>query len=112
MSSDSSWQKAWVESWKVEYPCLVKFPDLLHCLLGYFPEADIEGLTDEQAAKQCIKELDPNVRLSTIEQGNKLLSEVEFPWQEVGRAANRYFESDSAAKDWLRRMLSAAEESI
>jgi hypothetical protein len=93
------------------YPRLAKFPTLANFLGSSFRDADLEGLTDDAVARRDVSESGPEERLRIIEQGKALLSDRDFPYEEVGRRANRYFRDVEEARRWLTRILAAVEAS-
>lgn len=87
------------------YPTLSGFPNLRNFLGVTFPESDLEGWSDEEAAVRYIAENVAIVRESLLKEGTKLLAEPAIPWEEIGKAANRYFENESQAKEWLVKII-------
>ena len=92
-------------SFKDIYPKLSKYENLLNFLLVVFPETDFEGLSDETAASQYIAGNVPIIQQSIVEEGEKLLNEINPPWKEVAEAANRWFENDKDAKEWFAEII-------
>ncbi|MCH5720503.1 contact-dependent growth inhibition system immunity protein [Niabella hibiscisoli] len=87
-------------SFKKSYPVLYQF------FGAYFPDADIEGLTDEEVTTNYIIDSNKSEKSKTeLEQTKKELSSlmcnIEDYWQEVSDESNRFFESPSDALEWL-----------
>lgn len=95
--------------WEDTYPKLSRFPNLRNFLSVAFPESDLEGWTDEDAADHYIAENVPIVRKSILEEGKALLAEPVIPWEEIGKAANRHFENENEANRWLITIIRAVE---
>jgi len=91
------------------YPQLSRFPNLRSFLIVTFPETDYEGLSDDDAAYHYIAENVPIVRESILKEGKALLAEPIIPWEEIGKAANRYFVNENEAKQWMIRIIHAVE---
>lgn len=87
------------------YPKLSKYENLLNFLLVVFPETDIEGLSDEAAASNYIAGNVPIIQQLIIEEAEKLLHEPNPPWEEVAEAANRWFENNNKAKQWVEEII-------
>ncbi len=78
-----------------------RYPEL-SMFLGFFPDADLEGLTDEEAARKFCTEMDAEDRRDAIVQGRDLLANEDRAYIDaVGRYANRHFEDRAAARKWL-----------
>ncbi len=56
------------------------------------------------------KEISPNSLSLIKNEICNLKQEVPFPWRELGKASNRYFESDVDAYEWLDEVLLALME--
>lgn len=67
---------------------------------GYFPEADLDGLTDKQVVQLFIKENEETIIASTYKELKQVINDKAV-WSEIAEAANRYFESESALHTWL-----------
>lgn len=82
-----------------------KHPLLFDFFAGYFPEADLDGLTDEQVVDQFIL----NNNNEIIEKTKKQLSSIDFNddflLKNIINEANRYFETTEEILDWLKMIL-------
>ncbi len=78
-----------------------KHPLLFDFFAGYFPEADLDGLTDEQVVDQFIL----NNNNEIIEKTKKELISIDFNdkflLNVITNEANRYFETTEDILDWL-----------
>ncbi len=82
-----------------------RYPEL-SMFLGFFPDADLEGLTDEEAARKFCTEMDAEDRRDAMAQGRDLLENEDTAYIDaVGRYANRHFENRAAAREWLNGVL-------
>ncbi len=79
-----------------------KHPLLFDFFAGYFPEADLDGLTDEQVVDQFIL----NNNNEIIEKTKKELSNIDFNdkflLNIITNEANRYFETTDEILNWLK----------
>ena len=98
-------------SFKTIYQNLSNYPDLLDFIIVTFPESDFEGLPDVDAAYQYIAGNVPATQEIILKECNQLLNEIKPPWNEVADAANRWFEKDIEAKQWLE-MITQVVKSI
>lgn len=81
-------------------------------LAGQFADADLLGLTDEQAA---VDGLSPETKVAysqVLHQGHALLASRPFDWQRVGDYANRVFKNEDDARRWLTQMMDLLEEAL
>lgn len=81
-------------SFEKQYPALYQF------FVGYFPEADLDGLSDQEVAAQFIEQ-NP---LKIIQDIRKALNELPDDLtllKEISREANRYFETPEALRNWI-----------
>ena len=88
-----------------------KFPELFQFFGAYFPDADFEGISDEEVVARyvsdCLKsEVSTKGLAEAKSELNSLLSCVDEYWDEVSREANRYFESPYQALEWLKMVKS------
>lgn len=79
------------------------FPELYHFFVGYFPDADFDGLTDEEVVNNFIE--DHQDRKKALEKVKSdivtLIEKLEDYWEDVGAESNRYFETKFEALEWL-----------
>lgn len=50
--------------------------------------------------------------LNLIVEGRMLLSTPNFPWEMVGLCANKYFETEAEAREWLANILEGLEAKV
>lgn len=86
-----------------------QYPELANFLGSEFPDADFEGLSDEEVVKRYTFRVSPKLRYRVIEKGKALLAEKAFPGEEVGREANRYFSDSEDARQWLAMIIQILE---
>lgn len=86
--------------------------DLLSFLAAEFADADLDGKNDEQVVRGCVQAGLANWHRGIIAEGRALLSTPNFPWQQVGDYANRYFETETEAREWLTNVLEVLEEGV
>jgi hypothetical protein len=86
-----------------------QYPALHNFLGGWFPDADFDGRSDEEVARDFARVTSPKNLRAVLEQAKRVLVAEPFPWQEVGEEANRYFESPEEARAWLATVLAVVE---
>lgn len=84
----------------------IKYPELFQFFGGYFPDADLEGITDEEVVSRYISDCNASERSKLeLENATKeledLINNINEYWQEVGEEANRYFRTSDEVLEWL-----------
>jgi hypothetical protein len=82
---------------------------LYNFLGAWFPDADLDGVTDEDVAREFAALDDSRSTRGVIKEAAELLSESEFPGATVGELANRHFESVEEAREWLAMIVRVIE---
>lgn len=82
------------------------YPELFQFFAGYFPDADLEGLTDEEVVTNYITDCKKSEKSKKeLEQSRReleaLMNDIESYWKEVSVESNRHFESPLVALEWL-----------
>lgn len=85
---------------------LKRTPDL-HAFLTTFFDADMDA--DVATAEAFAAGAKPEKQRDVIAQAKKLLADPEFPIDELGSEANRWFGDDTEARAWLEQITSALE---
>lgn len=85
------------------------YPVLANFLGSEFPDADLEGLSDEEVVKRYAYRVSLKLLSQVIEEGKALLAAKAFPDEEIGYEANRYFSCPEAARQWLAGILQIFE---
>ncbi len=80
-----------------------KYPELFQFFAGYFPEADLDGLTDDQVVQGYIKE-SPSELINEVQKELGLLLSDESSWGDAAMEANRHFEKNEELRQWLERV--------
>lgn len=89
---------------------LSRYKELANFLGAWFPEADMEGLTDEQVVSQFSR-VAPSVEIAAVRQQlDDILSSGDYNPEEIGREANRYFSSREECASWLQSIRLALRE--
>jgi protein PhnA len=86
---------------------LKQTPDLHAFLSTYFSDVDPEA--DEQAILAFIAAASRERQQQVIAQAKLLLADHEFPIEEFGIEANRWFGDPNEGRTWLRQVLSSLE---
>lgn len=81
-------------------------------LAGNFAEADLAGLTDEQAAVAGLSRATLEWHRQVLRQGQAALTEPQLDWRHIADYANRNFRSEQEARAWLTRMMAALKRGI
>lgn len=82
-------------------------PELYAFLSTYFSDTDTES--DTQTIHAFITATTPGHRNQVVAQAKLLLADPEFPLEELGMEANRWFGDAEEARAWLRQVLSILE---
>ncbi|MBW7675547.1 hypothetical protein [Chryseobacterium chendengshani] len=81
------------------------FPNLFQFFGGYFPDSDLDNLTDEDIVSKYVLQHFLNNDYKKIEELivdiERLINGIDSYWVEVGDEANRYFENSQDALRWL-----------
>ena len=88
------------------------YENLYSFLSSEFADADLEGKSDEEVVRETTT---PNLAAwhrTIIAEGRTALKSPSFPWRKVGDYANRYFETEQAARKWLTQVLNQLEHRI
>ncbi|WP_075343211.1 hypothetical protein [Tenacibaculum agarivorans] len=76
-------------------------PLLFDFFAGYFPDADLDGLSDIEVVQQYISDNSEEINTLTLEKLNTI-DDDEYILQAIAKEANRYFENTHEIKDWLQ----------
>ena len=86
---------------------LKQSPELHSFFATYFADADPEA--DEEATQAFLASAPTERQTQVIAQARLLLAEQEFPVDELGSEANRWFGDADEACAWLRKILGLLE---
>ena len=86
--------------------------DLFSFLAAEFADADLDGKSDDDVVRGCVQASLAEWHRGIIAEGRALLSTPNFPWQQVGDYANRYFEAETEAREWLTNVLDILDECL
>lgn len=86
--------------------------DLFSFLAAEFADADLDGKSDDEVVRGCVQASLADWHRGIIAEGRALLSTPNFPWQQVGDYANRYFETESEAREWLTNILESLDAGV
>lgn len=86
---------------------LTSAPELHAFLSTYFPDADLEA--DEQSTRAFLAASTPERQNQVIHQAKQVLADDDFPVEELGMEANRWFGEADEARAWLRGILTTLE---
>ena len=86
--------------------------DLFGFLAAEFSDSDLDGKSDEEVARGCVRASLVDWHRGIIAEGRALLNAPDFPWRRVGDFANRYFETETEAREWLGNVLDVLDFSI
>lgn len=77
------------------------FPALSNFLGSWFPDADFGDCDDLEVVSHFVQRSLRNEVQSCLDEGERLLSQTTFPHSDVGMEANRYFDHETAGREWL-----------
>jgi hypothetical protein len=83
-----------------------RYPNLGNFLGAYIADEDADDF--EIARKFVLTEM-RTVSSALVKESHEILLEDNFPWQELSKAANRYFENSEDAREWLNELISGFE---
>jgi len=86
--------------------------DLFSFLAAEFADADLDGKSDEELVRDCVQTGLADWHRGIIAEGLALLNVPNFPWCKVGDYANRYFETETEAREWLTTILEGLETGV
>lgn len=78
-----------------------QYPPLFQFFAGYFPEADLDGLTDVEVVADFKQKNPQSVIQETRAALNKVPKEAQV-LQQIAQEANRYFETTEDAWAWVQ----------
>ncbi|AXT51322.1 hypothetical protein D1818_10945 [Aquimarina sp. BL5] len=86
-----------------------EYPELFQFFVGYFPDADFEGLSDEEIVLNYISDCNKSEKsMRELEQAKKelntLIPNVHKHWKEISLESNIYFENIEATEEWLNKI--------
>ena len=82
-------------------------PELHHFLTTYFPDADLEA--DEQTTRTYTTSTPLDRQLKVLNQAKQLIADSDFPVDEIGSEANRWFSDAKEACAWLQQIIEILE---
>ena len=68
---------------------------------AWFPDADLEGLTDDEVVKEYLKTISPEEAKTVAAECEALLSQAELPLDRIAETACRKFDTRDEARAWL-----------
>jgi hypothetical protein len=81
-----------------------RFPAVANFFGTWFPDADIEGRTDEEVTKAFVASRNFSLIMVVRSELISLLQSAVIPWEEIGEDANRYFEDERDCRLWLSKV--------
>jgi protein PhnA len=93
---------------------LKRWPELHSFLSTCFSDGDagVDANADLRAAESFASSAPLARRQGVAAQGRALLSDPDFPLEELGTEANRWFGDTGEARDWLKSVLGVIESSL
>jgi protein PhnA len=86
---------------------LKQTPKLLAFLSTYFSDSDADS--DEQTSRAFAASSSAEKRAEIIADAKRLLASGEFPLEEIGTEANRWFAEVSEGQQWLQKIVDILE---
>lgn len=81
-------------------------------LAANFADADLAGLTDEQAAVQYVSRATLDWHRSVLREGRAALAASRVDYRRIAEYANRGFTNEKQARVWLSRMMDVLQKAI
>jgi hypothetical protein len=81
------------------------YPELWNFLAAYFPDADIENMTDFEVVQSYSEVARIEEIRKVIDQGTEIVNHPDFPGEVISYEANRYFTDMNEARCWLKAIL-------
>lgn len=91
---------------------MTPFADFYGYLAGSFADADLLGLTDEQAAVAGLTERKRVAFEKVLKQGRNILASPRLDWDRIAKHANRDFQDELETRRWLTRMMDILEAAL
>lgn len=86
---------------------LKQTPKLLAFLSSYFSDADADA--DEQTTRAFMASSSPEKQQEILSDAKRLLASGEFPLEELGTEANRWFAEANEGRQWLQGIVNILE---
>jgi hypothetical protein len=77
------------------------FKELLDFWMAYFPDADLEGLSDPEVVREYLGAATAAERIKVIAQCDEILSQELLPLELLAKHAWRVFDTQVEAREWL-----------
>ena len=77
------------------------FKELLAFWGAWFPDADLEGLSDPEVVRQYLGTITAEERINVIAQCDEILSQEPLPLELIAKHAWRAFDTQVEAREWL-----------
>jgi len=81
-----------------------QYPKLANFLGAWFPDADLEGLTDSDVVTAFLAVSDRRTVEEILEELQGALADMPLFWEDVANEANRAFDNSESAASWLREI--------
>ncbi len=88
-----------------------KYPFLFQFFAGYFPEADLEQLTDSEIVYNYLQDNPEDIISHTLSEILQVLHDTSY-WPEITIEVNRYFQDDQEIKEWLEMIALQLQRTI
>jgi hypothetical protein len=82
----------------------LEYTNLSQFLTGYFPDADLDELTDEEVVYEFVNSNPKEIVTTTKRELEKIIDDNVF-FEEIGFLANRYFKYQEEVLEWLEIIL-------
>lgn len=81
-------------------------------LAAQFADADLLGLSDEQAVVDGLTPETKAAYREVLDQGRTVLASRPLDWRRVSDYANRIFKNEEDARQWLTRMMDLLDAAL
>ncbi len=78
---------------------------LFNFLGSWFPDMDLEGVTEEDIVMEYKKTVPSSEIQKMIVEAEEVLDEIEDYWKKIEYETNLYFETPEQAATWLKKII-------
>lgn len=79
-----------------------QYPKLANFFSSWFPDADLDGLEDQDVVAEFLRTPNVDEHNAVRAELERLLNQSEtLPCEDIGKEANRFFESEDDCRSWL-----------
>ena len=88
------------------------YPKLANFLGSWFPDSDLEGLSDEEIVNDFVKKSRRKYVYDVLAEFESLLRLETIPHDDIGKEANLYFDGEEDCLKWIKEIELYLKESL